>query len=73
MSECLQLFNLLLVRLNVAMSLNSVLEISSELLIAMYRSVSADTEPSVAGDPAQAIDYIFGFQKFDFSVFIKFW
>lgn len=30
----------------------------SELLIALYRSVSADTEPSVAGDPYKSLSYI---------------
>ena len=30
----------------------------SELLIALYRSVSADTEPSVAGDPHKSLSYI---------------
>ena len=35
-----------------------VYEISSELIIAMYRSVSADTEPSVAGDPTESLQYI---------------
>merc|ERR1711962_437233 len=58
MSECLQMYNLLLLRLNVAMSLSSPNEINSELLIALYRSVSADTEPSVAGDPYKSLSYI---------------
>ena len=36
----------------------SIIIYFSELLIALYRSVSADTEPSVAGDPYKSLSYI---------------
>ena len=58
MSECLQLYNLLLLRLNVATSISSTSEINPELLIALYRSVSADSEPPIAGDDHASLAYI---------------
>ena len=58
MSECLQLYNLLLLRLNVATSIGSLNEINPELLIALYRSVSADSEPPVSGNNTESLEYI---------------
>jgi len=58
LDSCCSLYTLLLARLKVSITLTSAKDVTSEILVSIYRAITKDENPSVIGDPRESLDYI---------------